>query len=204
MSETAIDVNRTALLVIDMQNHFLKDKNGFFSELNKQAVSNRVISNLEKVISAARYVDIPVIYMKAGHRKDLSDVVETITDLKHTKQMPMIIEGTPGAEIIDELKPSPDDYVIAKRRHGAFYNTDLELLLRTRHIDTLLVTGVLTDACVANTTMEARNRDFHIIILSDCCASMTKERHEYWINNIFPRYGRVRTSDEITSTLGSR
>lgn len=201
MAETKVELNKTALLVIDMQNSFVKDKEGFFAELYKLLQSNRVVDNIAKVIKAARRVGIPIMYTKAGHRKDHSDVAQTIIDLEPSKKMSIIVEGTPEAEIVDELKPSADDYIITKRRHGAFYNTDLELLLRSRRLDTLIVTGVLTDACVADTVTGARERDFHVIILSDCCASMTKERHEYWISNVFPRKGRVRTSDEIVAVL---
>ena len=201
MTETKIDPAKTALLVIDMQKHFLDGKQDFFKGLYQQVIENNVIEKTLNVLDQARKARLPVLHIITGHRADRSDVVPTITDMDVAGRLPLLAENTPAGEIVDELKPFPDEAVVFKRRHGAFYQTDLELLLRTRSADTLLFAGVLTDACVATTVSEARMRDYHVIVISDCCASSTHERHAYFIENMFPRHGRVRTSTEIIAAL---
>ena len=114
---------------------------------------------------------------------------------------PRMIEGTKGADFIDEIRPEPGDYVIEKRGSNAFHGTDLELLLRTRGIDTLLVGGVITSGCVENTVRGARDLGFHTIVLSDCCADMMEESDRYPLTNTFRRSGRVRSSDEVIAAM---
>jgi len=201
MPITTFDNNKTALLIIDMQKHFLDGTNDFFAGVHAQVAQNNVIDNITDVLKAARTAKLPVYHITTGHKADRSDVIPTITDIQSTASLPHLAEGTPAAEIVDELKPVEGESIIFKRRHGAFYQTELGLLLKTRGVDTLLFAGVLTDVCVAITFSQARMRDYHIIVISDCCASSTKERHNYFIQNMFPRHARVRTSKQIIEAL---
>ena len=91
--------------------------------------------------------------------------------------------------------------MIWKRRSNAFYNSDLELMLRSRGIDTVIVCGVVTNGCVANTVRGARERDLHVIVLGDCCATMMPEDDDYFIKKVFPGAGRVRTSDDMVTVI---
>jgi len=197
MPKTVIDNQKTALLIIDMQKHFLDGTNDFFAGVRQQAEQAQVIENTANVLAAARAAKLPVYHITTGHKADRSDVVPTITDMTSTAKLPHLVEGSGAAEIIDELKPVDGENIVFKRRHGAFYQTDLELLLKNRGVDTLLFAGILTDVCVAITFYQARMRDYHVIVLSDCCASSTRERHDYFIENMFPRHCRVRTSKEV-------
>ncbi len=205
MLETKIDVKKTAMLVIDMQNDLIKAKEEPFNGVTKMVESKGAISNTAKVIAVARQVVIPVIFIGHVHRKDNADVVPTITDLMLQRLAPsprvVMVEGTTGAQVVDELKPAPGDHIIWKRRSNAFYNTDLETVLRSRGIDTVIVTGVVTNACVANTVRGAQERDLRVIVLSDCCAATMAEDDEYFIKKVFPRAGRVRTSDEMVAVI---
>ena len=205
MLETKIDVKKTALLVIDMQNNLIKAKEEPFSGAARMAESKGAIGNTAKMIAAARQAGMPVIFIGHVHRKDNADVVPTVTDLMLQGLMPpareAMVEGTPGSQIVDELKPAPGDHVIWKRRSNAFYNSDLELMLRSRGIDTVIITGAVTNGCIANTTRGAQERDLHVIVLSDCCVAMMPEDDEYFIKNVFPRAGRVRTSDEMVTVI---
>jgi nicotinamidase-related amidase len=205
MLETKIDVKKTAVLVIDMQNDLIKAKEEPFNGVTKMVESKGVISNTAKVIAAARRAGMPIIFMGHVHRKDNADVFRPITDLMLQGLAPVLrevmVEGTPGAYFVDELKPLPEDHIIWKRRSNAFYNSDLELMLRRRGIDTVIITGVVTNGCVANTVRGAQERDLNVIVLSDCCAAMMPEDDEYFCRNVFPRAGRVRTSDEMVTAI---
>jgi nicotinamidase-related amidase len=204
MLETKIDVKKAALLVIDMQNDLVKAEEEPFDAVTKMVQSKGVIGNIAKTMAAVRQAGMPVIFIGHVHRKDSADVVPTTTDLMLEGLAPpreAMVEGTYGADFVDELKPAPGDHVISKRRSNAFYNTDLELILRSRGIDTVIVCGVVTDGCVANTVRGAREQDLHVVVLSDCCATAMEEDDEYFIKKLFPKVGRVRTSDEIVAVM---
>ena len=205
MLETKIDVKKTALLVIDMQNDLIKTTEEPFNAVTKMVKSKGVISNTAKVIMAARQAGMPIVFIGHVHRKDNADIFPTITDLMLQGLVPPLraamVEGTPGAYFVDELKPLPGDHIIWKRRSNAFYNSDLELMLRRWGIDTVIIAGVVTNGCVANTVRGAQERDMHVIVLSDCCAAMMPEDDEFFNKNVFPRAGRVRTSDEMVTVI---
>jgi len=209
MLETKIDIRKTALLVIDMQNDLVKVKEEPFNGVTKMVESKGVIGNIARVVAAARRVRMPVIFIGHVHREDNADVVPSITDMilqaptppPGARPVARMVEGTRGAQIVDELKPAPGDHMIWKRRSNAFYNSDLELMLRSRGIDTVIVTGVVTNGCVANTVRGARERDLHVIVLSDCCATTMPEDDEYFIKKVFPSAGRVRTSADMVTVI---
>lgn len=104
-------------------------------------------------------------------------------------------------EIVDELKPAPEDRVIWKPRSNSFYSSTLELMLRSRGVDTVILTGAVVDSCIQNTARGARERDSHFIVLSDCCAASSPEFDDFYLVKIFPKEGRVRTSDEMIATI---
>jgi nicotinamidase-related amidase len=205
MLETKIDVKKTAVLVIDVQTDLVKAKEEPFNAVTKMAESKGMIGNIAKVITAARKARMPVVFIGHVHRADNTDAIPTITDLMLQGLVPpprvAMVEGTPGAQIVNELKPAPGDYVVWKRRSNAFYSSDLELMLRAWGIDTVIIGGAVTNGCVANTARGARERDLHVIILSDCVACMIPEDDEYFLKKVFPREGRVRTSDEIIQAI---
>jgi ureidoacrylate peracid hydrolase len=210
MLETRIDVRKTAVLVIDVQNDLVKAREEPFKSVAQMVESKKMVSNIAKLISAARKAGMPVVYSGHVRRVDSTDVIPTITDLMIKGILPPwllppptvpMIEGTTGARIVSELQPAPGDHVIWKRRSNAFYNTDLESMLRAWGIDTVIITGLVTNRCVANTARGARERDFHFIILSDCVACGTTEDDEYFLKRDFPLEGRVRTSAGIIQTI---
>jgi len=213
MLETKIDVKKTALLVIDMQNDLIKGEGEPMSGVVKMVQSKGIISNTARVIAAARQAGMPIIFIGHIHREDNADAVPTITDMMlelrasqpeerpATPSRSRMVEGTPGAQVVDDLKPAPGDHMVWKRRSNAFIGTDLELMLRWRGRDTVVIAGVVTDGCVANTVRGARERDLHVIVLSDCCATMMPEADESHMKTVFPRAGRVRTSDEMVAVI---
>jgi nicotinamidase-related amidase len=114
------------------------------------------------------------------------------------------VRGEPGHEIIPELYPAPGEPVIDKPGKGAFYQTDLELMLKNRAIETLLVCGVTTEVCVNTTVREANDRGFRCIVLSDCCASYFPEFHRVGLQMIKAQggiFGFVSTSSAVTGAL---
>lgn len=208
MLETKFDLKRAALLIIDMQNDLIRSEKEPFKNVTNMGKVKGIIHNTAKVAAAARKFGIPVVYACHVHKRDRSDVIPNLTDLM-LQGIPFlpgdaVIEGTAGAQIVNELAPAPGEHVVWKRRANAFYNSDLELILRSRGIDTVIMGGVVTDGCVANTVRGARERDLHVIVLSDCCATMMPEDDDYYLKKVFPKIARVRTAEEITAVLSKR
>ncbi len=202
MTEVKIEPDETALLLIDMQNDFLHEK-GKAAALGvwKFAKEAGTIQNTRKMIEIAGKNDIPVIYVKNVFRPDYAEMgpvqLSLCTIGKLIKEGEICKEGTWGAEYVDELKPEAGDYIVVKRRMNAFYNTELETLLRGLGRRTLIICGIITNFCLESTVRGAIDRDFDCIVLEDCTASESKEMQEFPMKAIFPMIGAVATSDEL-------
>lgn len=164
-----IDPARTAVLVIDMQRDFL-DPSAPVATPGGLAL----IPRINRLTARARALGMPVIFTQEMHRADKSDF-----GIELEFEPPHCLEGTPGMDLAGGLDVAPGDYrILNKRRYDAFLGTDLEPLLRSRRIESLLVTGVCTDICVTSTVQHARNLDFRCYVLRDCVAGTSPERHE--------------------------
>ena len=182
----AVDTGKMAIVIIDMQRDFL-EPGGFGAALgNDVSLLKAAVGPCRDLLAAARSAGVLVIHTREGHRPDLSDAPPHKVERGDPKNRigargPMgriLIRGEPGHDIIAELYPQHDEPVIDKPGKGAFYQTDLELMLRNRGIDTLFVAGVTTEVCVNTTVREANDRGFRCIVLSDCCASYFPEFHQ--------------------------
>jgi len=180
-----VDLAAAALVIIDMQRDFL-EPGGFGEALgNDVSLLRAAVAPCAAVLAAARRLDLFVIHTREGHRPDLSDAPpykiergDPATRIGARGPMGRIlVRGEPGHDIVPELYPLRTEPVIDKPGKGAFYQTDLELMLRNRGIDTLFVAGVTTEVCVNTTVREANDRGFRCIVLDDCCASYFPEFH---------------------------
>ena len=181
----SVDLARTALVIIDMQRDFL-EPGGFGAALGNDVTRlQAAVAPCRAVLAAARARDMLVIHTREGHRPDLSDAPRLKVErgdpaLRIGAPGPMgriLVRGEPGHDIIAELYPQAGEPVIDKPGKGAFYQTDLDLMLRNRGIDTLLVGGVTTEVCVNTTVREANDRGYRCVVLADCCASYFPEFH---------------------------
>src|SRR5215207_2805146 len=213
----AIPVNwdRTAIVFIDMQRDFL-EPGGFGETLgNDVSLLAKAIKPCKALLERARQKGVLVIHTREGHRPDLSDaprakVERGAPSMRIGAKGPMgriLIRGEPGHDIVPELYPAPGEPVIDKPGKGAFYQTDLELMLKNREIDTLLVCGVTTEVCVNTTVREANDRGFRCIVLSDCCASYFPEFHAAGLAMIKAQggiFGWVSASPQFLTAMDSR
>ncbi|MBV8826629.1 MAG: cysteine hydrolase [Bradyrhizobiaceae bacterium] len=181
----AVDLDRTALVIIDMQRDFLEP--GGFGETLGNDVSRlaAAVEPCRAVIEAARNRGMLVVHTREGHLPDLSDappakVERGQPNLRIGAPGPMgriLIRGEPGHDIIPALYPVPGEPIIDKPGKGAFYATGLGQLLADKGIENLLVCGVTTEVCVNTTVREANDRGYRCIVLADCCASYFPEFH---------------------------
>jgi nicotinamidase-related amidase len=214
-STLAVDLDKSALTIIDMQRDFL-EPGGFGEALGNDVSRLRAaVGPCREVLGAARDLGILVIHTREGHRPDLSDapphkVLRGDPATRIGAPGPMgriLVRGEVGHDIIPELYPADGEPVIDKPGKGAFYQTDLELMLKNRGIDTLFVCGVTTEVCVNTTIREANDRGFRCIALSDCCASYFPEFHQAGLAMIKAQggiFGSVAGSKDLLASLRSR
>jgi nicotinamidase-related amidase len=176
-----------ALLVIDMQRDFL-DPRGYIAQSGVDVgILRGAIPNVRRLLDAARAANVRVIHTREGHRPDLSD----LSAFKRARAAGsgiaigstgplgrLLVRGEPGHAIVEEAAPLPGETVIDKPGFGAFYATDLELILRAAGISRLTIAGVTTDICVHSTLREAVDRGFTCTTVGDACAAGDPAIHE--------------------------
>jgi len=197
---------RTALLLFDFLNGHFKGKDAATT-----ARLAPVIANAARLLAAARASGALVAYACAAHRADGGTSARTMTDTDNRlrpwgesgprEPVPIVAAGTVAAEIIDELAPTAADYVVPKYRWSSFHGTYLDLALRTRGIDVIVLAGGSTDVGVASTAFAARDLDYNLVVASDACTSGETDNHDQLMRRVFPRMSRVRTTDEIVGML---
>ena len=182
-----------ALLVIDMQRDFL-DPLGYVAQSGVDvSILRRTIEPVRRLLAAARAAKIPVFHTREGHRPDLSD----LTAFKRQRAAGsgaaigsdgplgrLLVRGEKGHDIIEDVAPLPGEPVVDKPGFGAFYSTDLELMLRAAGISSLTIAGVTTDICVHSTLREAVDRGFECTTVSDACAAGDVVVHDAMIRCI--------------------
>src|ERR1700734_2665263 len=208
----SVDLDKSALVIIDMQRDFL-EPGGFGAALgNDVSRLQAAVEPCRQVLDAARRVGMLVIHTREGHRPDLTDAPphkvgrgDPATRIGAPGPMGRIlVRVESGHDVIPQRYPPADEPVIDKPGTGAFYQTDLDLMLRNRGIDTLLVCGVTTEVCVNTTVREANDRGLRCIVLSDCCASYFPDFHEMGLAMIKAQggiFGSVAGSKPLLNSL---
>ena len=190
MSEDlAIDKSKTALVVIDLQK-------GVTAMPSRPYTAQEVISNASKLVNAFRKNNMPVFLVHVETTKET--MLNVISDQTFTRPLPA---SPDWSEFVPELTPIPSDVVIAKKQWGAFYGTDLDLQLRRRIMDTIVLCGISTDIGVESTARFAYEYGYQQIFVEDAMASRSDEQHNAAVNFIFKRIGRVRKTDEIVNVI---
>ncbi|MHA1606930.1 MAG: cysteine hydrolase family protein [Candidatus Freyarchaeota archaeon] len=154
-----------AVLVVDMLKDFIEE--GAVLEVPK---GREIAPNIKRLIDNARNKGILVVYVCDSHTSD---------DPEFAVWPPHAVEGTEGAEVIDPLKPQKNDVIVKKLKYDGFLGTMLDLVLRSRGINTLIITGVLTNICVLYTAATAAMLGYKVVIPKDCVASISDEDHEW-------------------------
>lgn len=202
-----LDPASTALVLFDFLNgHVKKD------DPATTARYRPVVEAAARLLGYARSAGLMVAYANAAHRVDNATSGTTLRDTDNRLRpiqggeegrfKPTVAAGTWEAQVIDELAPRPQDYIVPKFRWSAFYQTYLDLALRARGVNTIVLAGGSTDVGIASTVFAARDMDYNIIVVRDACTSPERDNHEQLMTRIFPRMSRVRTAEEVGRALG--
>lgn len=211
-----IDANKTALLIVDMQNDFCTEGGWLHSRGIDITPNRKPIAPLKAAIAACRDANVPVVWVNWGVRKDLLNIAPSLrhahnphaneTDLGQPvpgTRSEVIAKGSWGAEVVDEINPGAADVQITKHRFSAFWDCETDAVLRNLGVKTLLVCGVNMDQCVMTTLEDASFLGYDTIMLEDCTATTSPAFCvEATLYNVKLLYGFVADSRNLVDELG--
>jgi len=209
-----IDVSKTAILVVDMQNAFVR-QGGYFDIIGHDvSATGRIIGPCRKIVSTGRQKGIRIIYMQMEYSPEWIDKVEPSYPARYKskalsllRQNPELrdklpIHGTWGATIIEELYPHQNDIVVQKQKHDGFIGTDLDNILRSNDIRYLIFTGTATNICVESTLRHAFSLDYFAILIDDAVSQAgPSSNQEAAIFNVKSVFGWVTTSEKLLKAM---
>ena len=188
-------MGRMALLIIDMQNDFVLEGKPL-----KVAGAPAVIPQIQAVLAEFRKRSLPVIHVLRVHRPDGSDV--EIIRKERFRTQPFAVAGTQGAAVIDALEPRPEEYVLSKTRMSAFIGTELDLMLRTLGVTTLVVCGIQTPNCIRTTVFDAIAYNYPVVLVDDATGAVSEEVHRSNVRDMANIGVRIVKAVEISGLTG--
>ncbi|HBK04524.1 MAG TPA: hypothetical protein DDZ81_01535 [Acetobacteraceae bacterium] len=216
MPEESMGANiaRSALIIVDMQNDFLHPDGsfGYIAQQHPEAMIDMpflvgTIPHVMRLATAFRSAGRPVIYVVHVLKRDYSDAAFPFWRLglqPGTGNRTHCVEGTWGAEIVDELKPHEGEHVVIKKGFGAFSETALDTILRNAGVTSCVVAGVTTCVCVSNTVRGGVEHNYRMILVSDAVAEVSRDTHEGELKTMSRIFADVKTTDEVVEILGAR
>lgn len=197
-----IDKAHTALLVMDLENDLVHEDGAFkdfgFAQMVKD---NDVLAKVNRLLDSARGARVKVIYISVKFRPGHPEASRSAGLFQAVVGANALVEGTWGAEIHQAVTPKDGEPVVTKRAVSAFASSDLEKLLQTSGITTLLLTGVATNFVVEGTAREALDKGYNVVVIGDCCASVSQEAHDASLSVALPFLATITTLDEVIPAL---
>ncbi len=213
----ALDLHKTALLIVDMQRYFVSPHDPLMQTFEKlvpgvtteycERVNSRVVPNINRLQTCFRAQGLPILYTAIGtctsDGRDLNQMWKDLDQLSiHTigkRMFPAV--GDPSWHIDERIAPYPGELVVNKTSSGTFNSTMLDQTLRNMGIQSLIIGGVTTDVCVETTARDAADRGFQVIIVEDACTAFSDTLHQSALQAFSLAFGRVRTTDAVLRLL---
>jgi nicotinamidase-related amidase len=199
-----IDPARTALVLLDYQNYNVHP-DGYWSQVDPGTAERAepAVARTAEVLAAARQSDITVFHVQNAWRDGHPDVNPHTPWQADAKAAGRSTEGTWGIEFVDALAPIAGELVVRKRAVSGFVGTELDRLLRIHDISTLLIAGIVTNFAAEGTARDASDRGYRVVVLADCCESVTDEMHTFSITQILPVIGEVVTAADFKESVAA-
>lgn len=185
-----------ALVVVDVQNDFCADDGVFGKTGSDLSMVREMMPRINKLIEGARSAGIPVIFVQAIYDEIYLPPPWHERNSRLGFEVKRCISGTWGADFF-EVAPLDSDVVVQKHRYSAFVDTDLDLVLRSNNIQTVIVAGVATNICVESTSRDAFMRNYYVALVDDACAAYSREQHQSTLRNIEIGFGVVTTVKDL-------
>src|SRR5579862_841649 len=205
------EIEKSALIIVDMQNDFVHPEGGFAHRARENPEAKidlpflmGTIVPVRRLADAFRRVGRPVVYIAHVLKPDYSDAqfpYWRATRGALTGNRTFITEGTWGAQVIDELKPLPGEHLVVKKGFGGFSNTPLDTILRNLGVTTCVVTGVTTCVCVSTTVRGGVEHNYRMILVKDGVAEVHRDTHEAELKTMARVFADVKSSDEVIAML---
>lgn len=210
--EQKVHPSRAAVVVVDVQNDFFHD-DGYLGKLGAPLDAiQAMVPKLEQLLDAARQAGVPVIHVISYHDEAFASVVVTEQKLRNghdltedgrtRRDAPYCVRGTFGAELYG-VKALPGEEVVVKLRYSGFQGTNLDLLLRSWGIQTVILAGAATNVCVESTARDVYSHDYYLVFLEDCTATMSPVDHEHTLKMIDTYFGQVAKSEDLIEAWAS-
>jgi nicotinamidase-related amidase len=187
-----LESGRTALLVMDLQTDIL-------ARVGDQGAA--VLERTAGLIAAAREAQLPVIYVVVGFRPGYPELSSRNASFAAVSQAGRFVVATPGSDIALAVRPQEGDVVVVKHRVSAFAGTDLEMILRAKGIDTLVLCGIATGGVILSTVRHGADADYRQLVVKDCCADADEEVHRVLTEKVLARQATVVSASEVTAAL---
>ena len=197
---TTIDPTRTALVAVHMQNDIVGADGAFAPFFRAEIERVGTIPTAARLLDAARAAGVPVVYTRVAWRPDYSDLHANSPLLNIVVQQNCLVDGTPGAAIIDELAPQHSDRIVTHQRVGGFHNSELDKVLRSAGVDTVVFFGVATNASVEGTARAASDLGYRVVVVSDACSAATPEAHAASLESL-GLLAEIITTDELIASF---
>jgi ureidoacrylate peracid hydrolase len=192
-----------ALLAVDVQNDFAAEGGAMHREGRDVSMAQAMVPRLERLLEAARDAKAHIVWIRnvynTGPNWYLSEVwLEQAKRRRNGAYVDFpVCEPEQWNGDFYQIRPKPDEVIVTKHRYGAFESSDLDLILRSRGIRTVIMTGIATNVCVETTARQAFLRDYYVVFTSDCTATYSQAQHDAALFNIDQFFGQVVTSEEV-------
>jgi ureidoacrylate peracid hydrolase len=201
-----IKPDHTALIIVDMQKDFCREGFRCWESGRDIRPAQKIIPTIRLILDGARRKNVFVIHVifwtLCNHLSDSGPWLAQRRRSTYSSEL-VGMEGTEGAEVIEELAPVPEEVIVRKHRYSGFTGTDLDLVLRSNGIRSVIITGVSTNACVETTLRDAFELEYYVVLVEDCVASWSEKLHEATLENVRHRFGHVCTSNDILEIWGA-
>jgi nicotinamidase-related amidase len=211
MATIGPEIDKSALIIVDMQNDFVHPEGGFAQRARENPEARidlpflmGTIPYVKRLADAFRHAGRPVIYVAHVLKPDYSDAqfpYWRATRGSLSGNRTFITEGSWGAQIIDELKPQEGEHLVVKKGFGGFSNTPLDTILRNKSVNTCVVTGVTTCVCVSTTVRGGVEHNYRMILVKDAVAEVHRDTHEAELKTMARVFADVKTTDEVVDML---
>ena len=210
MTPTGPEIENSALIIVDMQNDFVHP-DGVFGLMAKQNPERNIdheflaspTPRIQALAAAYRDTGRPVIHIAHVLAPDYSDAAFPYWRHERSRNSQFIVEGSWGAEIIDELTPEEGEHLVVKKGYGGFSNTPLDTILRNYGVTTCVVTGVTTCVCVSTTIRGGVENNYRMIIVEDGTAEVQRDAHAHELKTLNRVFADVKTANEVIDSLAS-